>query len=275
MRLITEVFDNVVCKQILDEATQTKSHWIEGCFGQSNVNNRNKRFYSRAVLEGAVTPYMKLIEEKRALGELGHPAGPTINLERVSHLITKLEWAGDDLIGRAKVLGTPNGQIVKNFIDEGVKIGTSSRAMGSVKINKQGIQEVQNDMQLATFDIVADPSAPKAFVQGLYEQKEWIMVNGIWTEADANTARNMVLEARSGPDLVEAKVKAFKMFLEALNEDSYDKASRMIEKHGHTKALSIALAQGQKEIAEHIRASKNTNLPYSPKRPWGEHGGHR
>jgi len=217
MRLLTEIQDNIVCgAEVLEEGVGKKGYFIEGVFAQSEIPNRNKRIYSKSVLEGALAPFQVMIQEKRALGELGHPAGPQINLDRVSHLITKMEWAGNDVIGRAKILDTPNGKIVKNFIDEGIKIGVSTRAMGSVKINKEGVQEVQNDMQLSTTDIVADPSAPSAFVQGLYEQKEWIMVNGIWTEQDAETTRNMVLAAK-GPELNEAKFKALDLFIKSFN----------------------------------------------------------
>lgn len=213
MRLVTEVFDNIECVQ-LDEGTGQKSHFIEGVFMQAGIANKNKRNYPRPVMESALDKFGSLIQEKRALGELGHPQGPQINLDRVSHLITKLEWNGNDVIGRAKVLNTPNGQIVKNFIDEGVKLGVSSRGLGSVKALRDGISEVQNDFQLATIDIVADPSAPNAFVEGLFEGKEWVMVNGVWTIQDAETARSMLREAKSGPELENAKVKAFSMLIE-------------------------------------------------------------
>lgn len=216
MRLVTEIFDSITCPVQLDEATQKKSYFLEGVFAQSNVPNRNKRNYPYAVMESALTRFQPLIEAKRALGELGHPPGPQINLDRVSHLITELKWDGNDVRGRAKVLDTPNGLIVKNFIDEGIKLGVSTRGLGSVKVGKDGIQEVQTDYHMATIDVVADPSAPDAFVQGLYEGKEWIMVNGMWSEVDAEQARQMVKEAKSGPELEAAKVDAFKMFIEHL-----------------------------------------------------------
>jgi hypothetical protein len=215
MRLVTEVFDQIECVQ-LDEGTGQKSHFIEGVFAQAGVANKNKRNYPRAVMESALGKFNILILEKRALGELGHPQGPQINLDRVSHLITKLEWNGDDVIGRAKVLSTPNGLIVKNFIDEGVKLGVSTRGLGSVKALRDGISEVQNDFQLATVDIVADPSAPNAFVEGLYEGKEWVMVNGIWSAVDADQARRMLRESKSGRQLEEAKVKAFAMLIDRM-----------------------------------------------------------
>jgi hypothetical protein len=215
MRLVTEVFDQIQCIR-LDEGTGQKAHFIEGVFMQAGIANKNKRNYPRPVMESALGKFTMLINEKRALGELGHPSGPQINLDRVSHLITKLEWNGDDIIGRAKVLSTPNGLIVKNFIDEGVKLGVSSRGLGSVKALRDGISEVQNDFQLATVDIVADPSAPNAFVEGLYEGKEWVMVNGVWSEYDADQARRTLREAKSGRQLEEAKVKAFAKLIDRM-----------------------------------------------------------
>lgn len=217
MRLVTEIFEDIQCTMLEESAGGKKSYFIEGIFMQSNVPNRNKRNYPKPVMESALNKFVPLIAEKRALGELGHPTGPQINLDRVSHLITKLEWDGNNVVGKAKVLDTPNGMIVKNFIDEGVKLGVSSRGLGSVKSLKTGIQEVQNDFHLATVDIVADPSAPEAWVQGLYEGKEWVMVNGLWTEQEAVVARETLHHAKSGKELVEAKVKAFKILIDRLS----------------------------------------------------------
>ena len=216
MRLVTEVFDDINTPILLDEATGKKSYYIEGIYAQADIPNRNKRNYPRPVMESALGKFSQLILEKRALGELGHPAGPQINLDKVSHLINRLEWNGNDVIGRSKVLDTPNGKIVQNFIDEGIKLGVSTRGLGSVKNTKSGIQEVQNDYHLATIDIVADPSAPSAFVQGLYEGKEWIMVNGVWSEIEAEAARETIVAAKSGRDLQEAKVQAFLQFIRRL-----------------------------------------------------------
>lgn len=217
MRLVTEIFEDIQCTTLEESAGGKKSYFIEGIFMQSNVPNRNKRNYPKPVMESALNKFVPLIAEKRALGELGHPTGPQINLDRVSHLITKLEWNGNNVVGKAKVLDTPNGMIVKNFIDEGVKLGVSSRGLGSVKSLKTGIQEVQNDFHLATVDIVADPSAPEAWVQGLYEGKEWVMVNGLWTEQDAVVSRETLRNAKSGKELVEAKVRAFKILIDRLS----------------------------------------------------------
>jgi hypothetical protein len=215
MRLITELFEDIQFK--LDEAAGgKKNYYIEGIFMQADVANRNKRIYPKSVMESALSKFQPLIESKRALGELGHPAGPSINLDRASHLINELKWDGNNIVGRAKILDTPNGNIAKNLIDEGVKLGVSSRALGSVKTLKDGINEVQGDLMISTVDIVADPSAPDAFVQGLYEGKEWIFDNGIWKTIDAEAARTMVTEAKTGVQLHEAKVKAFQLFIERL-----------------------------------------------------------
>ena len=216
MRLITEVSDNIHCAQ-LDESTGKKNYFLEGVFAQSGIPNNNKRNYPRPVMENAITKFKPLIEEKRALGELGHPVGPQINLDRVSHLITTLEWDGNNVLGKAKILDTPNGNIVKNFIDEEIKLGVSTRGMGAVKKDRNGMQEVQNGYFMATIDIVANPSAPDAWVQGLFEGKEWIMVNGLWTESQAEEVRENVIAAKSGKELTEAKINAFKMFIERLS----------------------------------------------------------
>ncbi len=217
MRLITEVYDNLSFRtETLEEGVSAKkSYFVEGIYAQANQPNRNKRIYSREVMETALEPFQVMIAEKRALGELGHPQGPVINLDRVSHLITKLEWSGNDVVGKSKILDTPNGKIVQNFIDEGIKIGMSTRAMGSVKLI-EGLNHVQKDMKLATIDIVADPSAHNAFVEGLMEGKEWIFVNGVWSEQTAEQTRQDIVEA-AAPNLTEAKVKAFSTFLKHMN----------------------------------------------------------
>lgn len=172
--LITEVF-NEDC-EVLVEANETgkKSHFISGIFMQGDVKNRNGRIYPSAVLEKEMDRYnSQFVKTKRALGELGHPEGPQINGDRVSHLITEMNRDGSNFVGKAKILGTPMGEIVKTFIDEGVKIGVSTRGMGSVKQGKDGIMEVQNDFHLATVDIVTDPSGPNCFVNGILENTEY------------------------------------------------------------------------------------------------------
>ena len=174
MRLITEVF-NEDC-EVLTEATEgrKKNYFIEGIFMQGDLKNRNGRIYPSQVLEKEMNRYNKdFIQTKRALGELGHPDGPQINGDRVSHLITEMKRDGSNFIGKAKILGTPMGEIVKTFIDEGVKVGVSTRGLGSVKPTADGIMEVQNDFHLATVDVVTDPSGPNCFVNGIMENTEY------------------------------------------------------------------------------------------------------
>jgi len=173
MKLITEV--NETC-EVITEAKEDgkKNYFIEGIFMQGNIKNRNGRIYPSDTLEGEMNRYQKdFIEQKRSLGELGHPDGPTINGDRVSHLITSMKREGNDFYGKAKILTTPMGEIVKSLLDEGVKIGVSTRGLGSVKQLKDGVMEVQKDFHLATVDIVTDPSAPNAFVNGIMENREY------------------------------------------------------------------------------------------------------
>lgn len=183
MKLITEVF-NEDC-EVLVEANENgkKQHYIEGIFMQGDLKNRNGRIYPSAVLEKEMNRYNKdFIQTKRALGELGHPDGPQINGDRVSHLITEMKRDGSNFIGKAKILGTPMGEIVKTFIDEGVKVGVSTRGLGSVKPTKEGIMEVQDDFHLATVDVVTDPSGPNCFVNGIMENTEYYydITSGTW-----------------------------------------------------------------------------------------------
>jgi len=173
MKIIQEINEEV---QVLTEGKgESKTYFIEGVYLQGNIANRNKRLYPMNTLREKVESYNKnYVEAKRAFGELGHPNGPTINMDRVSHMITSLKEDGNNFIGRAKIMDTPMGKIVKTFIDEGAKFGVSSRGLGTLKLNSNGINEVQNDFYLATAaDIVADPSAPDAFVQGIMEGKEF------------------------------------------------------------------------------------------------------
>ena len=170
MKLITEHTNNV---EYIVEG-KGKQQYIKGVFMQSDVKNQNGRVYPFGVLQREVKNYNnKFVKEGRALGELGHPMGPTINLDRVSHLITELYEDGKNFIGKAKIMDTPNGKIVKNLLESGVRLGVSSRGLGTVKANKSGVNEVQKDFTLSTVDIVADPSAPAAFVNGIMEGKEF------------------------------------------------------------------------------------------------------
>ena len=183
VKLFSEAVEEV---EFITEAKESggKNYKIRGIFMQADVKNRNGRVYPMEVLEKEVTKYNKnFIRENRAFGELGHPEGPTVNLERVSHMITKLHPDGKNFIGEAKIMDTPMGKIVKNLMDEGGKLGVSSRGMGSLD-SKNGANYVRDDFYLATAaDIVADPSAPNAFVEGIMEGKEWIWNNGALVEA--------------------------------------------------------------------------------------------
>jgi len=218
MKLITETIESV---KYLTEKKEDggKAYFIEGPFLQTEVVNKNGRKYSKPVMEREVNRYIKeYVETKRAFGELGHPDGPGINLDRVSHMITSLKEDGNNYVGRAKIMTeTPMGRIVKNLIDEGAQLGVSSRGMGSLVMNKEGVNEVQDDFYLATAgDIVADPSAPDAFVRGIMEGKEWVMVEGRFVERDIDRARNVIRRA-SSKDLAEAQIQVFNDFMRRLS----------------------------------------------------------
>ena len=182
MKLITEMYDDF---QILTEGKNGKDMKIQGVFMQAETKNRNGRVYPFGVLEKEVNRYNKeLVEKKRAFGELGHPDGPTVNLDRVSHLIEELVPEGKNIIGKTKILDTPNGKIVKELLNAGAKLGVSSRGMGTLE-KKGNTNYVKDDFYLATAgDIVADPSAPEAFVEGIMEGKEWIWDNGVLRESE-------------------------------------------------------------------------------------------
>ena len=192
MKLISEHVDHIDYIVEAEEGGK-KNYRIKGVFMQSEIKNRNGRMYPHHVLEKEVRRYNKeYVNQKRAFGELGHPEGPTVNLERVSHMITKLHPEGKNFIGEAKIMDTPYGKIVKNLIDEGAKLGVSSRGMGSLEPRGK-MQVVKDDFYLATAaDIVADPSAPNAFVEGIMEGKEWIWDNGIIKEMDIKEYKNQL-----------------------------------------------------------------------------------
>ena len=218
MLLITETIEQVTyVKEAKEEGG--KNYYIEGPFLQTEVQNRNGRIYRKHIMEREVNRYIKeYVETKRAFGELGHPDGPGINLDRVSHMIVGLREEGNNYIGRAKIMTeTPMGRIVKNLIDEGAQLGVSSRGMGSLKLNKEGVNEVQDDFYLATAgDIVADPSAPNAFVRGIMESKEWVYMEGRFVERDIDRARNVIRSAKSA-DLAEAQVRVFQDFMRRIS----------------------------------------------------------
>ena len=213
MKLITEQIEDV---QILtEEKNGKKLLYIEGVFLQSELTNRNGRRYPFEVLNREVERYNEeYVKTKRALGELGHPDGPTINLDRVSHMITSLRAEGNNFIGKAQILDTPMGKIAKSLLDEGVQLGVSSRGMGSIE-KQEGISVVRDDFMLTTAaDIVADPSAPDAFVNGIMEGKEWVWENGILKEAKIDKYRRYMDESRR--DLEERTLKVFEHFLSNL-----------------------------------------------------------
>jgi len=194
VRLFSEAVEDVeyICEA---KEGEDKSYKIRGIFMQADIKNRNGRVYPMEVLQNEVIKYNKnFIKENRAYGELGHPDGPTVNLERVSHMITSLEPDGKNFIGEAKIMSTPMGEIVKSLMDEGAKLGVSSRGMGSLN-QQNGANYVRDDFYLATAaDIVADPSAPNAFVEGIMEGKEWIWNNGLIQEAEVQQIKNNIEE---------------------------------------------------------------------------------
>jgi hypothetical protein len=194
MKLLRELNESVAVEMLEEEVGGVKSLFIEGIFMQGNIPNRNKRRYPTHILEREVDRYNReYIQENRGLGELGHPDTPSINLERVSHKIVSLRKDGDNFIGKAKILGTPYGQIARNLLENEIKIGVSSLALGSLKPMSEGYSMVQDDLRLSTpADIVADPSAPDAFVQSIMEDKEWIYQGGLWVEQFVDKAKNIV-----------------------------------------------------------------------------------
>ena len=214
MKLIKEVTETV--SYLAEEKDGKKSLYIQGPFLQAEVVNRNGRKYLREVMQKEVQRYNEnYVHKNRAFGELGHPDTPTINLDRVSHLTTELFQDGNNWIGKAKILDTPMGTIVKNLIEGGAQIGVSSRGMGSLK-NINGVNVVQDDFHLATAaDIVADPSAPDAFVQGIMEGKEWMLVNGVWTEQDYSQAVSQIRKA-SQREIEQVSMRIFENFLKKL-----------------------------------------------------------
>ena len=215
MKLITETIEDI---EVLTEANTKggKDYKIKGVFMQADIKNRNGRVYPVATLSKEVARYTtEYINKRRAFGELGHPDGPTVNLERVSHMITSLKPEGKNFIGEAKIMDTPYGKIVKNLIDEGAQLGVSSRGMGSIQSSSQG-NVVGKDFYLATAaDIVADPSAPDAFVEGIMEGKEWVWDNGVLKSKTVEEYKSEIERARR-TELAEVKSKVFKDFVSKL-----------------------------------------------------------
>lgn len=212
MRLISEEFrDDLTVDIILNEATGQKDLFIKGIFLQQNQNNRNRRMYPGAVMERAVGQYIKeYVDTKRSIGELNHPTSPVVNPERASHLITEIKQSGDNYIGTAKILNTPMGQVVRGLVEGGVQMGVSSRAIGSLK-EQNGINVVQDDLKIFTVDVVGDPSAPDAWVNGIYENAEWIWDNGALKEQEVEIIKDIIEEKYV--DKTESQLKAFNTFM--------------------------------------------------------------
>ncbi len=215
MKLIREEIETAKVT-ITEGKNGKKSHFIEGVFLQGEIKNRNGRMYPISTLQREAVNYnKKYIEKGRALGELGHPDGPTINLDRVSHLITSLKQEGNNYVGKARLLDTPMGNIAKNLIDEGVKLGVSSRGLGTIR-ERDGVKVVMDDFMLATAaDIVADPSAPDAFVNGIMEGKEWIYNNGSVQEQTVEQIKKRIDNAALN-QMEEVKLSAFSQYLQSL-----------------------------------------------------------
>ncbi len=214
MKLISEFTDQNI--EVITEAKDGKKKYIiEGVFAQANAKNRNGRVYPIEVMESAIGKYNDTqVSKGRAVGELNHPEGPTVNLDKVSHKIEKLQFEGNDVMGKATVLDTPMGQIVQGLLEGGVQLGVSTRGMGSL-MQQNGAMVVKNDYLLNAIDIVQDPSAPSAFVNGIMEGVEWVWNNGI---IEAQTIEKMETEIKKAPraDLYETQVREFKNFLSLL-----------------------------------------------------------
>ena len=216
MKLIREVIESV--EFLVEQKNGKKSMYIEGVFLQGNIKNRNGRMYPMETLRREVSRYNENhIQSGRALGELGHPEGPTVNLDRVSHKIVSLKENGSNFIGKAKILGTPMGKIASSLIEEGVKLGVSSRGIGSLKPTREGVNVVGDDFMLSTAaDIVADPSAPDAFVSGIMEGKEWVWEGGILREQLGSQTKKRINTLVDQKRLEEHKLNLFNDFLSNL-----------------------------------------------------------
>ena len=220
MKLIAEYTDNNLECFSEAKAEGGKDHFIEGVFMQSESKNRNGRVYPRKIMESAVNKYVtEQVKTRRAVGELNHPEGPTVNLDKVSHIIESLDWNGNDVVGKARILETPMAQIVKGLLDGGVQLGVSTRGMGSLE-NRNGVMYVKDDFILSTVDIVQDPSAPTAFVNGIMEGVEWVWNNGI-IESQVIEKMETEIKKASRTDLYEVQAREFKNFLSELKNITY------------------------------------------------------
>jgi len=221
MKLITEYNENNIECIVEKKSDGTKKYAIEGVFMQSESKNRNGRIYPKKIMENAVSKYVdEQVSQNRAVGELNHPEGPTVNLDKVSHLITDLRWEGNDVVGKASILDTPMGQIVKGLLEGGVNLGVSTRGMGSLE-SRGGVNYVGNDFTLSTVDIVQDPSAPNAFVNGIMEGVEWVWSNGILTaqEICEEQETEINLAPRNVKGEYAPQVREYKNFLSSLKKN--------------------------------------------------------
>tara|TARA_R110000868_G_scaffold282471_1_gene542729 strand:+ start:9370 stop:10026 length:657 start_codon:yes stop_codon:yes gene_type:complete len=217
MKLITEYTESDVQCIVEKAENGSKRFAIEGVFAVAESKNRNGRVYPKAVMENAVTKYVtEQVKTKRAVGELNHPDGPTVNLDKVSHIIDSLDWDGNNVVGKARILDTPMGMVVKGLLEGGVQLGVSTRGMGSLE-QRNGVMYVKDDFILNTIDIVQDPSAPKAFVNGIMEGVEWVWNNGI---IEAREIEKIETEIKRAPRaaLYETQVREFKNFLSLLKQ---------------------------------------------------------
>jgi hypothetical protein len=218
MKLIAEYVEQDISCIVEKKENGEKSYVIEGVFAQAEQKNRNGRIYPKAIMESAVNKYVQeQVSQKRAVGELNHPEGPTVNLDKVSHLITDLRFENNDVVGKASILDTPNGKIVKGLLDGGVKLGVSTRGMGSLE-SRGGVMYVKEDFILNTVDIVQDPSAPGAFVNGIMEGVDWVWNNGV---IEPQVIEEMETEIRTAPKkhLYETQVREYKNFLSLLKSN--------------------------------------------------------
>ena len=219
MKLITEFTENETLKCLVEKKENgDKNYVIEGVFAQADKKNRNGRVYPKPIMEKAVNKYVtEQVSKKRAVGELNHPEGPTVNLDKVSHLITDLKFEGNDVVGKAQILDTPMGKIVKGLLEGGVQLGVSTRGMGSLE-NRNGAMVVKDDFILSTVDIVQDPSAPEAFVNGIMEGVDWVWNNGVLCP---QVIEEMETEIKTAPKTVlyETSVREFKNFLSLIKSN--------------------------------------------------------
>lgn len=218
MKLISEYYENDI--QCIVEAKENgeKKYVIEGVFAQAESKNRNGRVYPKPIMEKAVNKYVtEQVSKKRAVGELNHPEGPTVNLDKVSHLITDLKFEGNNVIGKAQILDTPMGKIVKGLLEGGVQLGVSTRGMGSLE-NRNGVAYVKDDFMLATIDIVQDPSAPDAFVNGIMEGVDWVWNNGV---LEPQIIEKIETEIKKAPKAIrpEVQIREFKNFLSLIKSN--------------------------------------------------------